>query len=374
MPGTASAPAPAPAPASRAILSEDPSLDCDTLLSNSLRNAISLGGMNENYYDTLITFNNNLHSIIKSLVCNTVKVLASFSTQELTAPNGSTFAYSYTGSPTSLSYGYAISLAYTELNVFFGESSRFDTVSQQFLAGLFARYIIFALCENVSSRPANSIYPITPQHRANLYNIFNTVNHGGIYDIFTTGNWTQTLNDIATEEANNITRITIMDAFTHINNNCIFNGSLGGYMLDNNNSAESRITSFFNSYKEMWCALDTFNTYNFCPVNLCCTITISPESLAVSRRPWIGFAENTELSFRWTSSYAVGDAVVRLQPPPMSTVSQDLRGENGFIKYKLVPNGNPNPRRYKITVTIRTSSGKTSTSTVYYIQPRPKPK
>ena len=363
----------APAPAT--ILSEDPSLDCDTLLSNSLRNAISLGSMNENDYDTLINFNNNLDPIIKSLVCNTVKVLASCSTQELTAPNGIRFALDYAGSPTSFSYGYAIYTAYySVLNVFFGESSRYDTVSQQFLAGFFARNMIFYLCDNVSSRPANSIYPITSQHRADLYNIFNTVNHGGIYDIFTTGNWTQGLNDMATIEANSITTISMIDSFTHINNNCIFNGSLGGYMLDNNNSAESRITSFFNSYNEMWCALDRTTTHNFCPANLCCTITISPESLAVSRRPWIGYAESTELSFSWTSPYAVGDAVVRLQPPPMSTVSQNLRGANGSIKYKLVPNGNPTPRRYIITVTIRTSSGKTSTSTVYYIQPRPKPK
>ena len=369
------------------LLSEDPSLDCDTLLRNSLRNAISTNYLSEENYDELIDYYNVQDPIIKNLVCNTVKIVGTFSLAELTSPSAffcDDFNY-ITNSPTRFTFAYAIWYAHSHIQWLFNipnsvNSPRNDIPTQQFLAGLIAKFIIFILCNNNNLRHPDSIYPLTSQHRDDLNNLFNTVNHGGIYNVFGSSDWGDVLYNMMSIESNSISTTSFFYTLTHVRDNCIFNSSFS-YMLDNRaqDSYSLKISNFFNSYKEAICSSNRALSFCTPPIQLVCRRPV------VRIVPQLSYPRDF-ITVSWTSVDASGNARVTIVPRAKSQdlpIPSVLNGSNGSIKYELyarpsvssVPDSQKdNKLRYTITVTTQLVTGETVKSTVIYEQPLSKRK
>ena len=301
-------------------LPED-SRDCNELLRNSLENLTtyevirremlnqrlepdlesSLNASRTALYNSVIDFHDNLDPTIRHLVCSAVKILNTCSHRELTPHNQNISLGTFENVenyPGSFSYGSVMLMSYFELSTFFGVQSTYDIPSQRFIAGLFARIAInlftgwmhsgeyehYGYASRGIDRPY--MFPnMTDEHRTQLKNLFQEENLGGIFQIFNHTDWYD-IYELISFYYSSYQLGTYDSMFTHIKNNCIFNGSLG-YMLDSmvGDTPGMRITNFLNSFKEYVCSRNPsrHSTTNFCPVQLVCRAVPQAPAPAQSR-------------------------------------------------------------------------------------------
>ena len=390
-------------------LSENRTLSCDQLFNNSVtniknltlshpNNTTTVDELNE-IYGRVTTFHNNLDPLIRNLLCNFAKAVNICTRRELTDLLGDERTIRLAQHPNSItcSYGLFIKNVYD----FWGDvinSGRYSALSQQFIAGFFIKMLLCFYTQSlVTDRTINgTIYRKGTRNYPNLTNariqefnnLFTTLDHGGVYDIFNSYDWSHVLSYMGYIESLNyrvLGGVTYDNTLTHIQNNCLFNGSLE-YMVNNtvSDSANVKISNFFNSYRESICSVD--NTLPFCPIVVCripATAT-SPEIEASDSPLLVSPVEGPRITVvpesnpniitvSWTSPHAIGDAKVTILPPPKSRLSQNLSGIRGSIKFELNPapsvSVSANPRRYTITVETKKVGGDTLTSTATYNQP-----
>lgn len=391
-------------------LSENRTLSCDQLFNNSVTNIKNIMVSNPSYYGKTLdelneefgrvtTFHNNLDPLIRNLLCNFAKAVNICTRRELTDLAGTEKSFRLPEHPSNItcSYGFLIKTVYH----FWGDvinSGRYNLRSQQFIAGFFIKMLLCLYTQSlVRDRTINgTIYREGTRHHPNLTNpriqelnnLFTTLDHGGVYDIFNSYDWSHVLSYLVYIESLNyyvLGGISFDNTLTHIQNNCLFNGSLE-YMVNNtdSDSANVKISNFFNSYREFICSHE--HTLPFCPIVVCpIRATATSPEIAASESPLLLSAvegptitvvpesNRDKITVSWTSPHAIGDAKVTIVPPPKSRLSQNLLGIRGSIQFELHPapsvSVSANPRRYTITVETKKVGGDTLTSTAIYNQP-----
>jgi len=396
-------------------LSENRSLSCIQLFTNSMTNLkniyVSRNGRNldevNREFEAITTFHNNLDPLIRNLLCNFAKVLNGCTIRELTNMTGAERANRSSYHPPNIifSYGMYIEGLYNYWGTVIN-SATYSPLSQRFIAGFFIKMLTCLYTQRLvrdisvngtAYREGTRHYPnLTAAHIQELNNLFATVDHGGVYDIFNSSDWSHVLSYLVYIDSINyrsLVGVSMNNTLTHIQNNCLFNGSLE-YMVNNtvSDSANVKISNFFNSYREFICSQDA--TLPFCPIVVCAIpATATSAEVQVSASPLLRSVEAVEgpritvvpersnpniITVSWTSPHAIGDAKVTTVPSAQLILSQNLTGMSGSIKYQLHPtpteSSNPNPRLITITVETKKVGGDKLTSSTTYSQPPAKRK